>query len=145
MNAPCSIIDRQMTRAVYDARRRAAFLATRSVEREMRAAEYADSPGWAQAQIQQRCQSIVDAVPSPHCWVEYFFLQQMAMRRNRVLSILRERTSLANKPREVEWCRRLTVDLRDCLDCWKKRPIHMVPVPLPRDRKPTQFQFLRAA
>jgi hypothetical protein len=144
MNAPCSIIDRSMTRAAYDARRRAAFNALQGIQQQMRAADYADSPGWARAQIQRRAQDVIEAVPSPYSWVEAFFLRQWKARRQRVEGLIRDRKYAVGGVCSNHWhC--LTRDLRETLATWKRTPIHMVPAPLPRDRIQPDFQLSRAA
>jgi hypothetical protein len=134
-----TVFGRSMTRVAYDARRRAAFNALRDHQNQMQLADYADSPGWVRSRLEQRTQSIVESVPSPYSWVEAFFLRQCKMRRDRVLMLISER---AQFPSCADRCTR---ELRETLDCWKRMPVHMVPVPLPRDRLPVFKPELRAA
>jgi hypothetical protein len=135
-----------MNRAAYYAARHAARAHARiDISAELRAAEYADSPGWAQQQIRARHAAACPRVPFAYSWEWEFFFRQSAIRRNRVLSLIRERRALAGKPGESAWCYRLTRELRDVLDCWKRNGMHMIPVGLPRDRVPVSQPEMRRA
>lgn len=134
-----------VNREQYNAARRAAFQAQRMMTAELKAAEYADSPGWARNYIQARYQATVERVPSPFSWREHNFEMRMRTRRQRVLDLVHERQRLAKYPNESTWCDRLTRELREAFRCWRNYATPIERAPLPQDRAPAQPNQLRRA
>jgi hypothetical protein len=129
-----------MNREQYHAARRAAFQAQQMAQSEIRSAGYADSPAWAQRQAEQRCQEIVERVPSPFCRREFDEMTRARNRRSRVLQILHDRKyALSNTHHQI-----LTDLVQETLRIWKSFPF-VKPAPLPQDRAPAQPDQLRRA